>query len=124
MLQKLSGRAYLTPLPHERPMSAEDSGPLLKTSRSHLLCSTSIMPSRLLSIMAVAHLLTVVPVVEAQSSTVQCLSQYDWVGHKTTSAVIDLPVFGQMNNSLSQTPCVVAAYAMTPCSGGSKIIVS
>ena len=65
--------------------------------------------------MAVAHLLTAVPVVKAQSSTVQCLSRFDWVGHKTTSAVIDLPIFGQMSNSRNQNPCLVAAYAMSVC---------
>ena len=83
---------------------------------------TSIMPSRLLSIVAVAHLLTVVPVSKAQVSEAQCVRRFDWVRHKTTSAVIGLPVFGQMSNSLYQTPCVVAAYALAPCYRGSKII--
>ena len=86
--------------------------------------STFIMPSRLLPIVAVAHLLTVVPVIKAQVSEAKCFSGFDWVRHKTTSAVIDLPVFGQMNNSLHQTPCVVTAYAMAPCYQGSKIIIS
>ena len=86
--------------------------------------STSIMSSRLLSIVAVAHLLTVVPVVKAQSSTAQCISGFDWVRHNTTSTVIDLPVFDQMTNSRNQNPCLVAAYVQGACSGGGKIIIT
>ena len=79
---------------------------------------------RLSSIVAVAHLLIVVPVVKAQISAPQCVSGFDWVRRKTTSAVIDLPVFGQMNNSRDQNPCLVSAYAMSACSEGGKIIIS
>ena len=74
--------------------------------------------------MAVAHLLTVVPVIKAQVSEAQCVRGFDWVRHKTTSAVIDLPVFGQMNNSRDQNPCLISAYAMSACSEGGKIIIS
>ena len=80
------------------------------------------MPFRLLSIVAVAHLLTVIPIVKAQVSAPQCFSGFGWVRHKTTSAVIDLPVFGQMSNSRNQNPCLVSAYAMSACSKGGKIV--
>ena len=74
--------------------------------------------------MAMANLLTVIPVVKAQFSKAQCLSRFDWVRHNMTSGVIDLSVFGQISNSIGQNPCLVAAYAMVLCLGLCKIIIS
>lgn len=58
--------------------------------------------------------------VQAQRTTVQCGTSYDWVRrqspHDWRSA--DRRHAMQMNNTLGQSPCLVAAWLDYPCQGG------
>jgi len=63
---------------------------------------------RVLSIAGIAaKLLSVLPVAEAQTTSAQCLPQYNW-----------------MNNDRNQNPCLVAAYAQGACNGGQFSVAS